>query len=110
MFARSTIEAEALALIEGAEGGMLVSEWWKEICKTEIGIPIKVFTDSKTLHNAARSMTKVINMRLRVDIAYIRELLEERCIKEINWVSTRCQVADIFTKEGVKKDVIRKYV
>ena len=33
----STIETEALALIEGAEGGMLVSEWWKEIWKTEIG-------------------------------------------------------------------------
>src|SRR5215469_3254877 len=35
--AHSTIETEALALIEGAEGGMLVSEWWKEIWKTEIG-------------------------------------------------------------------------
>jgi len=33
--ARSTIESEALALIEGAERRMLVSEWWKEIWKTE---------------------------------------------------------------------------
>ena len=66
--ARSTIEAEALALIEGAERGMLVNEWWKEIWKTEIGLPIKVFTDSKTLHNAVGSMTKVTNMRLRVDM------------------------------------------
>jgi len=63
-----------------------------------IGLPVKMFTDSKTLHNVVRSVTKVINMRLRVDIAYIRELLEERCIKEINWVSTQGQVADIFTK------------
>src|SRR5215469_12758106 len=89
---------------------MLVNEWWKKTWKTEIGLPIKVFTDSKTLHNAVGSMTKVVNMRLRVDIAYIRELLEESCIKEINWVSTRGQVADIFMKESVKRDAIRKYV
>jgi hypothetical protein len=45
-----------------------------------------------------------------INLASIREQLEKGEVDGIEWVSTKDQLADVFTKEGVNKEPLREYV
>ena len=38
--------------------------------------------------------------RLRIDLAIIKQMLENRELEGINWLSSRLQLADCLTKQG----------
>lgn len=40
----------------------------------------------------------------------MREMLESGGIEAVVWVSSQEQLADVFTKEGVNKGIIREFV
>jgi len=99
---KSTSEAEALALLEGLENALYLREILAEIlsCKKD-DIPIKAYVDSRNVNEAIHSTKLIVEKRLRIDIANIKQMLKEREIDEINWVSTDKQLADTLTKRGV---------
>lgn len=106
--ARSTIEAEALALADGLESAIYIREILKEINLQEI--PIVGNTDSKTLERAIKTTSGVLNRRLRIDIAALKEMLRANIFSEVQWVSTKVQVADCLTKSGVNEEKMRNYL
>lgn len=69
-----------------------------------------VRTDNKSLSEAVYSTKAVEEKRLRVEIAALRESVERKEIK-VEWISTKDQIADIFTKQGADNrlllDVLR---
>ena len=63
-------------------------------------IPIEIYTDNKSLHDAIISKKNVLEKRLRIDIAMLRELFERKIIKQIHHISTNKQIANALTKKG----------
>jgi hypothetical protein len=96
---RSTIAAEALALIEGLEDGLYLQHAMKELLR--ITIPIIGFSDHRGLNEALRSTKLTDDRRLRIDISAVKEMLKDGYVKEIRYCSTFDQLADCLTKKTV---------
>lgn len=107
--AKSTLEAEALGVGEAAEAAIYLKKIWQEITM-EQELPILIKTDSRTLERAVKSTSLVLSRRLRIDIAALREMIVEREIESLEWISSKDQVADGLTKEGVNMERIFKYI
>ena len=107
--AKSTIEAEALSVVEAIEGGIYFNHLWDEIVGGK-KLDVIVKTDSKTLMRAIKSTSGVSSKRLKIDISAIKETIETGEIKEVIWVSGKEQIADVLTKIGVSDENIRNYV
>ena len=63
--------------------------------------PIICKTDSAALHSAVHSNTQILDKRLRIETAILREMLGRKEIASISWVPTTEQLADALTKAGV---------
>jgi len=99
---RSTIAAEALSLTEGLETAFYYRKMIEDILRLQPGtIPIKAYTDNKSVLEAISSTKLVDDKRLRVDIAGIREMLLKSDINEVVWCPGKMQLADCMTKQGV---------
>ena len=65
----------------------------------------KAFTEtecSERLRRALMTTNKAVTeKRLRVEIAAIKEARERKEVKDVIWVSTENQLADVLTKKGV---------
>ena len=57
-------------------------------------------TDGQLVFNAVYSMTALLNKRLRVNVAVLREMTGRGEIKKFTWVPTKDQLADCLTKRG----------
>ena len=95
---KSTLAAETLALVEASEASLWIQCVIKEVLNEELSA--ECFTDSKSLYEASYSMTNLLDKRLRIDIAIIREMLEKKEIEKVNWIPTKEQLADCLTKRG----------
>ena len=70
---RSTLAAETCAAVDGLNAAFFLSQMIQEILMT---LPkITAFTDNKPLYKNAYSTIMVDEHRLRVDMAYIKEML-----------------------------------
>ena len=101
---RSTMSAEARALEAAADHAVFYARQIKELYtgrRTNLGISVSCFIDSKTLHDALVS-TRQIEERSLVHLIYgLKDKLEHREIYRIAWVSTKRQLADGLTKTGI---------
>ena len=106
--ARSTLAAELLAASECADVSLMLRSLLREITKE--GIKTFIFTDNNSLVDAVYSTKLVSDKRLRVDVAYLREIVSTRDLVFI-WINTSRQLADGLTKQtknGELKDVMAK--
>ena len=69
-------------------------------------IPLIVNEDSASLIESLYSTKKVKRKTMRVVISSIQQNLKNKRIKEIFHVKSSDQLADVFTKSGVKADGI----
>ena len=97
----STLEAEALSLKETINNaiyiGCLLSEFqFNDFTNNQI--PIQVFTDNKPLEQSIRSTKQVQERRLRVDIGEVQRLVNDKEIKDINWIPSDEMLGDGLTK------------
>jgi len=93
----STLEAEALSLKETTNNGIYIGCLLSEFLHDDFAknrIPIEVYTDNKPLEQCVRSIKQVQERRLRVDIGEVQQLLEEKEIVDIKWISTKETPAD----------------
>ena len=98
--ARSTLATECLALQDATDAAYLVSSLLSEMLndsKELINIVAK--TDSKGLHSALLSTKAVNDKRLRVDIAYLKQLIERHELEKVMWICSNEQLADCLTKK-----------
>ena len=98
--ARSTITAETLALLDAIDCVIFVRKFLQTLLKLDSEcIPAYCFIDSKSLAETVLSNSAVLEKRLRIDIAAIREVLENGLVSNISWVSGKQMLADSLTKK-----------
>ena len=98
---KSTLAAEALALVEGLDACYFVRSILHEMIQVKHGneIPIKCYTDNKSLSENIHSTKLISEKRLRLDLASIKESVNVGDI-EVIWVRTSKQISDCLTKAG----------
>ena len=98
---KSTLAAEALSLVEGLDACYFVRSILHEMVKIKQGqsIPIKCFTDNKSLFQNVHSTKLISEKRLRLDLASIKESVNSGNIS-VTWVKTSHQISDCLTKAG----------
>ena len=101
---RSTFSAELLACNAAVDYALYYRSifeafGWKNIS-------LNIITDSKSLKdNLGTIVSRCVEKSLRIELAYLREVLSKENIK-IKWVSSHEQLADILTKEKTSLDII----
>ena len=107
---KSTMAAETLAMVEALASAHLVAVLVAEILhEGQKKIMVEGVTDSRPLYEAAYSTKSILDHRLRIDLAIIREsIIREECV--LNWVPTTSQLSDCLTKEGADSSVLRDHV
>ena len=102
---KSTLAAEALALLDGAEATVYIARVFKEIIRKEF--KIHCIVDNKSLYDAVYSSNVIEDRRLRIDLAVLRNMLENGEIHRVSWVATSQQLADCLTKRGASTQQLR---
>ena len=106
---KSTIAAETLALVDGAEKSVEIAHILRQIVE---GIEIKIicYTDNKSIVDAISSTKKIDNPMLNIDSQIIRQYLEKGMIDKVQWIKGEMQLADPLTKLGVCTDKIKNAI
>ena len=71
-------------MMDGAESAITVL--LKELHPHLNNIPIEIYTDNKSLHDALRSQKYVSDKCLRIDIGALKEMLHKKEIDSIHWL------------------------
>ena len=66
----------------------------------DVTLPIVCYTDNKSLVDVLDSKKNVDDKRLRIDLALLKEMLQNKEVASIQWVSTSGQLANCLTKRG----------
>ena len=99
--ARSTLCAETLAAVEAVDNAYLLSAIGGELLNQE-RLQIDLYTDNRSLFDAVNTTNAMLDKRMRVDIAALREMSEKNEVKFM-WVETKFQLADVLTKKEASK-------
>ena len=101
---KSTHAAETLALVDAAEAAIYFQNFMKELLGLSHdtkNLKIHCRTDSNGLYKSVHSNTQILDKRLRIETAILRQMLEKEEIASIDWVPSTEQLADSLTKFGV---------
>ena len=98
--ARSVLAAECLALQDAADSAVLIAGLLSEMLyNSKKSINIVAKTDNRGVHGALISTKAVKDMRLRVDMAYLKQMLEKQELEKVLWIHSAEQLADCLTKK-----------
>ena len=100
--------AEIRALMKLVDDGTSVARQVSQLLNTSI--KTRVFTDSRTLFESIGSLGQIEEKALRQSIAYLKQALEEGEIIGYSWIQGEEIVADIFTKQGSKRDALGEII
>ena len=96
---KSTLSSETLALSEAVDNGHLTSVLLGELLYNAEKAPKMIcYVDNGDLVEALKSSKQVSDKRLRIEIAYIKEMKERGEIYEVRWVPSDRQIANCLTK------------
>ena len=95
----STLEAECLALVDGAKEAVYLREVIEEIFDLkDKTIPVEALVDNKGTIDAVHSTAPVADRRLRRDVGIVKQMLNTKEISSVSWCSGKDQLADGMTK------------
>ena len=98
---KSTLAAEALALLDCAEAGVYVAKLLADTLNVTIAaFPVKCFVDNKSLVDALYSTKAVEDKYLRINIAVLRDMLSQQDLHSVSWLRSSRQLANVLTKRG----------
>ena len=101
---KSVKTAETLALEEAIDAAINLSRQINQLVtgrKEEKGIPVRAFTDSKSLVDSMGSCKQVVEGAMRLVVEKLKEHVKEGHVKEIVWIEGARNWADGFTKKNV---------
>ena len=70
--------------------------------KNSRSMNIIAYTDNQSLHDTVHRTKQTLERRLIVDIAFIREMVNNNQIQVI-WVEKNKQISDVLTESGVSQ-------
>ena len=100
--------AETRALMRLVDDGTSLARQVSQLMNIEI--KTRVFTDSKPLFESIGSLGKIEEKALIQSIAYLKQALEEGKITGYSWIQENEIVADVFTKQGSKRDALGEII
>ena len=106
---KSPLASETLALNEGADSGFFIASMLQEIFRMNSRPVVKCITDNASLTETLKTSTIVADKRLRVDVARLREMVQEEEIT-VEWIPGQLQIADSLTKRGASTKQLIKVV
>ena len=96
----SSLATETLAMSDAVDSAVyisvLLSELYPELNSFEI--PIDMYTDNKSLHDAIHSEKYASEKQLRIDFGALEELIVQHKSTRIFWTKSKNQLADCLTK------------
>ena len=95
---RSTLSAETLAAFEDLDAAIFCQTVISEITNDQPKVPIKLLCVNAFLVEAVCSTKAVTDRRLRVDVGYLREIVNNQSVESILCMPTKDQLADSLTK------------
>ena len=97
----SSTAAEALAANDTLDSLVYVHSVLVEVLgDVAKDIPLVLTTDAKNLHKSVMSTSLVENLRLRTDIAILKDSLKSRELNKLTLVAGKKMIANVFTKKG----------
>ena len=97
---KSTLAAEALALLEGAENAYYIKRLIEDILGTKTNIHVHCISDNRSLVDAINSTNTLTDYRLRIDMSCLRSMVNNGELASVSWIRTQDQLADCLTKQG----------
>ena len=94
-----------MAVGEGSDHAKNIKLMLAELLPVQAPSIVQVYSDSKSLVDTSSKNTSPLDRSIRTEVASIREKIAHKEIT-LSWVSTKLQLADIFTKQGVNAEVI----
>ena len=108
----STLAAETFSVAEAVEWGEYIKHLWEELnnteCENEVKIVIK--TDCKSLEEALKSANGVKSRMVRIELASIKNRIEEGIIENIGWINSKDQITDCLTKKNASSENLMNVV
>lgn len=104
---RSTLAAEALALVEGLEEAVCLRTLLCEMI-AGIEIPITGIVDNKSLVESVHSSKLVDDRKLRIELGQVKEMLNSEEVHSVVWCPGAVQLANSLTKVGADGTLLRK--
>ena len=101
---KSTLGAETLAMVDFTEACFYYRKLILDLLQLEdhpTNIKITYKTDNSCLYNTVYSTTQILDKRLRIEMAILREMVDREEIAEISWIPTYKLIKDGLTKKGV---------
>ena len=96
---KSPLALETLSLSEVADAGFMIASMIQEInCLSSLP-SVLCKTDNSSLMETLHATKLIKDIRLRVDIGQLREMVQQNEIL-IEWIDGRLQLADVLTKAG----------
>ena len=107
---RSTLAAEAYAVSEAAENGLMITQILEELLfghrrrsltavDQQPKLPLIICTDSRNLEQTVKAdTTAVADKRLRIVVCMLRQFFEEDELEYLQWIPTNLMLADQLTK------------
>ncbi|KAL0933404.1 RNase H-like protein [Colletotrichum truncatum] len=86
----------------GFDSGISLSSTLNRILRTLNlpGIPVVIYTDSRSLYECLVRLGTTDEKRLMIDIMSLRESYEKKEISEVRWIDGKDNPADAFTKKS----------
>ena len=100
---KSTLAAETLAVSDAVDVAYYLGRMLSEIIFSvhdENVIPIVSYVDNYSLFENVNSTKNVSEKRLRIDLASLKQLIQEGHV-DLKWIESGRQLADCLTKKGV---------
>ena len=103
---KSTLAAETLALVDCVYAAVYIQHVLTELIKGE-KLPINCYVDNKSLLDTLNSNKNVDDKRLRIDLAVLQDMLQQKEVHKILWIESKYQLADCLTKRGASAEQLR---
>lgn len=99
--ARSALTAELFVVVNGFDHSSTMRLAPHDIFGEHV--PLKLFTDSKSLYDGIVGINSTSGKRLPIDLRLLRQPYKCRKIAEVLWITSAASLADALTKENAKQ-------
>ena len=109
----STYDAETISLELRLEEAIVIKDQLIKLTGfDEDLIRVEAYVDCRDTYEAIISKKKFPKgSRLAsIEVAKVKEMLEEKRVHQVNWVDTAHQMADVLTKRGVGSETLVKTI
>lgn len=93
---RSVLGSETIAFADGLDNGLALSHDLNSILQARL--PIRLYTDSKSLFDVITKNSVISEKRLMVDVQAIREAYQRMEIYDVAWIRSEFNPANALTK------------